>query len=147
MSLNAMNRLFWVPMLMALFGSLGLMFWPSVQAADPVGADAKANYQAERQSCLRGESGQDTATCLKEAGAASAEARRGRLDNLENEDAFTRNTVARCDRVAAEDRQACKAMALGGGTRSGSVKGGGVIKEHRELVVPAPAPTESSTLP
>ena len=42
-------------------------------------SDANARYQAERAVCQSGQSNQDRATCLKEAGAALHEAKMGRL--------------------------------------------------------------------
>ena len=62
--------------------------WPAqaATATSPHGARAadtaaiEAAYRQERAKCLDGRSQQDRATCLQEAGAARAEALRGRLD-------------------------------------------------------------------
>lgn len=98
-------------------------------------ADAQKVYQRDRAACLDGTTGQDRATCLREAGAALQEARRGRLED--NEAEFERNRLLRCDQQPAEDRAACIRRMNGEGFTSGSVKGGGI---YRELTVPVAAP-------
>jgi hypothetical protein len=92
---------------------------------------AQATYRADRAACLRGETSQDRDTCLREAGAALQEARRGGLGT--REDNFERNRLARCDHQPPEDRALCVRRMNGEGSTSGSVAGGGVF---RELIVP-----------
>jgi hypothetical protein len=89
---------------------------------------AQAAYQQERARCLRGESGQERATCLHEAAAAYDEARRGKLNNAPDAD-FARNAVQRCEAQPAADREACVQRLRGAGSTEGSVKGGGLIRE------------------
>lgn len=101
--------------------------WAAGSAA--AGASPEAKYRYERQKCLSGRSHQDRATCLKEAGAALAEARRGRLDNGVSERQLAENRVARCAAQPEAERADCERMARGEGTVVGSVEGGGVIKE------------------
>lgn len=98
-------------------------------AAAQAHASIEARYQAERKACLDGRTGQDTATCLKEAGAARAEALRHRLDNGESRADLAANAVARCAVQPADQRAACEMLARGQGMESGSVSEGGVIKE------------------
>lgn len=95
--------------------------------------EAQTIYQADRAACLSGQTSQDRATCLREAGAALQEARRGRLDD--GQARFEQNRLLRCDRQPAEDRQYCVRRMNGEGLTSGSVEGGGI---YRELVVPVP---------
>ena len=45
---------------------------------------AQSRYDSERAVCMHGLSNQDKATCLKEAGAALQEARRGQLAAAED---------------------------------------------------------------
>jgi hypothetical protein len=90
-------------------------------------SEAQAVYQAERAHCLTGQSHQDRATCLKEAGAAYQEARSGRLGNGDGQ--FERNRLARCDAQLPEDRADCVRKLNGEGQASGSVKGGGILRE------------------
>lgn len=139
MSTTSTRPLFWIPMLAACTGTAGLMFFHSAQASSTASQAAKAQYQIERQACLRGQSGQDTATCLKEAGAALAEAQRATLNTGESEETLRRNALARCERVAEDDKAACRRMVRGEGSRSGSVKGGGVMTELTTVVPAAPA--------
>jgi hypothetical protein len=120
---------------------------PAVQqaAANP---SPEAVYQKERAACLRGTSPQDRATCLREAGAALAESRRARLGNGEGARDLARNAEQRCKNVAPADRDDCLRMARGEGTVSGSVDGGGVIKElvtvtQEPLIVVPAAPAAS----
>ncbi len=126
------------------------MLWPAWAAKPAPQASANASpeavYQKERAACLQGASPQGRGTCLQEAGAALAEARRARLGNGEDASDRSRNAEQRCKNVAVADRDSCRRMAHGEGTVSGSVDGGGVIKELTTVTVgpavvipPAPA--------
>ena len=101
---------------------------------------ANAAYQRERAACQLDGTPQGRTTCLKEAGAAHAEAKRRQLGNGEDEAALRQNAELRCRSVATADRDHCQRMARGEGTVSGSVDGGGVLKT---LVTPIPAPAAS----
>lgn len=98
-------------------------------AATP--SDAQLRYQQDRKACLSGASNQDRATCLREAGAALQEARRGRLA-AGNGSQLGDNAVARCAALPPGDRDEC-VMRMREGTTSGSAAQGGVL---RELVSP-----------
>ena len=102
-------------------------------AASPDLADAQAVYQKERAFCLSGKSHQDQTTCLKEAGAALAEARRGTPGNEAGQ--FERNQRLRCDAHRdADDRSDCLRRMNGEGTISGSIDSGGFYRELRTTV-------------
>ena len=92
-------------------------------------SQAQADYQRERARCLRGESGQAQATCLKEAGAAYEEARHGRLGDATSAD-LARNATQRCSAQPPADREACIQRIVGAGNAEGSVGGGGVIRRN-----------------
>jgi hypothetical protein len=94
-------------------------------------SDVQARYQQERAACLSGQSHQDQSTCLKEAGAALEEARRGRLDTGQTA-RYQDNALLRCSVLPPEDRSACQARIQGQGTTSGSVAAGGI---YRELII------------
>ena len=122
------------------------LLWTAAVAAEPVASstDADARYNQERAACLDGRSPQGRSTCLKEAGAARAEARRHRLDNGESAAQLRANALLRCQPVQDADRAACERMALGEGQRSGSVAEGGVLKQITTVTtgtaaLPAPA--------
>jgi hypothetical protein len=106
-------------------------------------ADALHRYQQERAACLSGQSGQDLATCLREAAAALADARKGHIDDgatpLQQMREFERNAFQRCAPLPDEDRMACAARMEGMGTTSGSVESGGIYRELiiREVTVPS----------
>ena len=102
-------------------------------------AQAQARYQQERAICLSGQSPQDRATCLKEAGAALAEARRGGLDS--DSASFKANQRQRCDQLSGAEQQDCVARMQGRGSTQGSVSGGGILRElvTREVMVPPAA--------
>ena len=107
---------------------LGICCAGAASAAER-GGSAQAAYRAERAACMSGQSQQDRATCLKEAAAAYAEARRGGLTAGD----FQRNALARCDAQPESEREACRALARGEGASSGSVEQGGVIRERRTV--------------
>ena len=90
---------------------------------------------------------QDPAACRREAGAARQEAARGGL--TQPGATADVNASARCQALPADERADCEARVRGTGsgasgttTTSGSVMGGGVVRESVTPVpVPAPAPS------
>ena len=103
----------------------------SFAATSAMASDKGSLYQTERAMCNSGQSNQDRATCLREAGAAQAESKKGRLSGDQN--AYRQNALIRCNALPADDREACQRRISGEGTTNGSIGTGGVI---RELVVP-----------
>lgn len=110
--------------------------------ASAASSSADAVYRRERVDCAKETAPQGRATCLKEAGAAHAEAQRKLLGNGEDARALAANAELRCKRVATADRDACLRMARGEGTVSGSVEGGGLMKT---LTMPVPSPMSAAS--
>ncbi|MBC7413667.1 MAG: hypothetical protein H7327_01885 [Herminiimonas sp.] len=104
------------------------------------------------KACNDGTTNEDRATCLKEAGAAKLEAQRG---NLTSPAAATdQNALQRCDALPPADKEPCRLRITGAGTTSGSVAGGGVLREVVTVVpsgpvmpMPAPAPMPDPVMP
>jgi hypothetical protein len=96
-------------------------------------AQAQRQYQQERAHCTSGHSQQDRATCLKEAGAAYQEARRGALTNAAGSKPAT-NATKRCDVQPAADREACVQRITDPGNTQGSSEAGGVIRRSETTV-------------
>ena len=84
---------------------------------------------------------QDRAACQREAGAARQESQRGGLSTPGGGTADA-NALARCQSQPAADRAACESRVRGTGasSTSGSVMGGGVIRETVTPLPPQPAP-------
>lgn len=101
--------------------------------ATAAASDAQKAYAEERSACTA-KSGEDRATCLREAGAARAEARRGRLSD--DSSRFERNKLARCDKQPPEERPDCIRRMNGEGIVKGSVQEGGIYRELRRPVDP-----------
>jgi hypothetical protein len=104
-------------------------------ASGTTGIDASGSYQHELQSCLSGKTQQDQATCLKEARNAQGDKKRGLLDNAGGR--FEANATARCDVLAGEEKAACQARMMGFGSTTGSIAGGGLLREVETVVMPA----------
>lgn len=117
---------------------------PAAKPGAAGSSTAQARYAQDVALCQSGRSNQDRATCLREAGAALAEARRGGLDD--GPAPYAANQVKRCDPLPGDQRQDCIARMQGQGTTSGSVAGGGI---YRELVTreTGPAPVATPTQP
>jgi hypothetical protein len=124
-------------------------------AAAAAPADAEARYQRERARCLSGQSQEDQATCLKEAGAALQAARQHAL-TTEQAAELAANARKRCEPLPADQKEACYKRMNGEGTVTGSVAGGGDLRELTEVVpgvqpenapppAAGPAPTGSTT--
>ncbi len=105
-----------------------------VTASGTTGIDASGDFQKERAACMDGRTQQDQATCLREANNAAAEKRKGKLDNQGTQ--FEANASQRCEVLTGEDRSACMARVMGYGNTSGSVAGGGIVREVETVVVP-----------
>ena len=103
-------------------------------ATGTTGIDASGSYQQEVNACLTGRTQQDQATCLREARNAQADKKRGVLDNAGAQ--FQANAAARCEPLTGEDKAACQARLMGYGETSGSVAGGGVLREVETVVLP-----------
>ncbi len=95
-------------------------------------SEAQATYNRDRAACMKSDVG-DRNACLREAGAALQESKRGGLTNEEAQ--LEKNRLARCDSQPAKDREEC-VRRMNEGTTSGSVKEGAVVRELR-TVVPA----------
>ncbi len=110
----------------------------SAAAAEKDGA-ATALYQRERAVCMSGQSNQDRATCLREAGAAFAQARHDGLSD--GPTPYARNARQRCEGLPQDDRQGCLARMQGQGTTSGTAASGGIYRElvTREVILPSTA--------
>lgn len=101
-----------------------------------------ARYQQERAACLNGQSNQDRATCLKEAGAAFAEGRRGGLTATNT----AANATQRCQPLAGAERRDCldRMQENINSNARGSVAAGGI---YRETVTTVPTVPTVSTAP
>lgn len=126
--------------------ALSLPVW--AQGASASGKAAiEANYQRDRAACAAITAAADRSNCLRDAGAARAQALRSGSRNTSPEE-LARNAMQRCQRHSAEQRVICERMARGEGTVSGSVEGGGVIRElvTQERLPPPPSPPLSSPM-
>ena len=98
----------------------------------PAQERSRSTYQQDRAFCNSGQSAQDRQTCLREAGAAAQEGPKGNLT-----DAPEANRFARCEyHKDPNDREYCIRRMKGEGTVSGSVEGGGVMRELRVITRP-----------
>ena len=73
---------------------------------------------------------------VREEQAARQEAKQGRLENNADREQREQNKYARCDYLQGDDRAYCIRRMDGEGTVSGSVEGGGIVRELR-VNVPA----------
>jgi hypothetical protein len=118
--------------ILLLSASFALALAGLASAQDTGMGSTRQSYQQDRAFCQSGQSSQDLATCLREAGAAAQERPRGNL--TEANDA---NRFARCDyHKNPEDREYCIRRMKGEGTVSGSVDGGGLLRELTVVTKP-----------
>jgi len=106
---------------------------PAAGAAD----DPQSQYLKDRAACQSGQTGQDVATCLREAAAVRDERRRARNRQTASEAELQANATRRCERLPVSQQEDCRALVLGQSTQvQGSVPAGGV---YREMSVQVPA--------
>lgn len=96
---------------------------PAARNADPL----RLQYERERAACLTGQSNQPRDVCLREASAAYAQARQGKLISpTDAPDQWALNALKRCQAQPAEDRELCERR-VREGTVEGSVAAGGQL--------------------
>lgn len=98
------------------------------------GAWSQSTYEEDRAACMRSDSQHERSSCLREAAAVRAQGK-SRAPG-ETPEARMQNALKRCAGLPPDNQATCERMVRGEGTVSGSVEGGGVI---RELVTPVPA--------
>lgn len=112
----------------ALTLALGASLTPSWAAGERAGIDAQ--YRTDRQACMARTDAEERRDCLRDLGAVRQEALRGTRNPGVDAAQLERNAIARCevhkDKI---DRALCVQMARGDGKSSGSVEGGGVIRQ------------------
>ena len=116
------------------FSTLLAVTAATAQVSGGTGIDASGSTRSEMAACNSGQTQQDRETCMREARNAGAEKRSGRL---ETGGQLGANASQRCDALSGSDKVACEARVQGLGNTSGSVAGGGVIREVETVVVPA----------
>jgi hypothetical protein len=89
----------------------------------------KAQYKADRQACLTGQTMQSSrSACLYDARLAREAALRGELGG-EDPAMLARNRVLRCDAVSRGSEDECLRAMNGEGTVVGSVEAGVIVRE------------------
>ncbi|HJV51282.1 MAG TPA: hypothetical protein VJ652_07480 [Noviherbaspirillum sp.] len=123
------------PATLALCTAFALLFSGPASAGNDRQNDIEARYQRERAACDRS---QDRTACLREAAAARDAAQHGQLDQAQPD--YERNALARCDALPQAERDACRRRARGEGEMRGSVSGGGIYREYKEITLPGNPP-------
>ena len=119
----------------AAIGAAASLASGAASAADAA-AKPTSTYMKDRADCDAGRTAQDRATCLKEAGAAAQERKRNGLDNAGSP---RENALERCNALTGKDKTDCVARIDGPMksnqqvTTSGSVSGGGIIRETKTI--------------
>ena len=120
----------------AIAAMLAMILAQAAQGAQPEarGAPGAGKVYLEERARCEGGAVEDKKACLREAGAALQEAKVGKLADANS--SFDSNRVARCGYLKGDDKDYCVRRMNGEGTTSGSVEGGGIL---RELTVTVPA--------
>ncbi|WP_313083478.1 hypothetical protein [Pulveribacter sp.] len=108
-----------------------LMFGAAAQAAGNTG-EVRSNFQQERASCAHVPEA-SRAPCLREAGAAAQAARNGQLTSP-GDSTYQQNAMARCEVFKTQEGKADCQARMRNRAASGSVEGGGVLREATTLV-------------
>ena len=108
----------------------------SANAAAPTPAETR--YQQDRANCLAGKTAESQKTCLKEAGAALQASREHEL-KTPSATQIAADERKRCEALSGGDKADCLKRAAGLDTTvSGSVAGGGDLKETTTIIPGTP---------
>ncbi|WP_202109513.1 MULTISPECIES: hypothetical protein [unclassified Bordetella] len=142
MNLRRMQNRYCTLAFAALSACAGLGAVSAVSAAQTkTPADIQAQYERDVQRCNNGQTHQSRDVCLQEAGAARDEARRQRLDDGQAGN-YGNNAMDRCNKLPQAQREDCMIQMQQPSQVSGSVEGGGVL---RETVIQVPPGTPGAT--
>jgi hypothetical protein len=126
--------------LSALALAAAVLSWPAA-AAESQSSTGRQTLQHDLAHCMTLAPGA-RANCRREAGAAAQARTQSRMPDASPDDAarYARNAVERCKPLPASDRADCEARMRGQGTVSGSVAGGGLLRElvTRDVALPTP---------
>ncbi|TFZ01219.1 hypothetical protein [Ramlibacter rhizophilus] len=119
------------------FGATALL---AVAATAQVTSSGTMTHREQMAACRSGATYQDRERCMAEVQAAQAARSQGRIDTYGQ---YAANALARCNIYREqEDVLACRGRVMGLGEITGSVTGGGLLREY-EYLVPAPAASEA----
>lgn len=117
----------------------------TVQAAE----DARSpRLEPQRAACLLNQPNANVEACVEERVAAREAAQKG---ELQDGAAYEKNALQRCRSLPAADQPLCEARIRGGGTATGSVEEGGILRELKvrepagAAAARPPAPTRAQT--
>lgn len=113
-------------------------------AVSASGAWAQTTYEQDRAACLRSDSQHERSSCLREAAAVRAQSARKMPMAGDTAESRMQNAMKRCMELPPESKATCERMVRGEGSVSGSVAGGGQI---RELVTTVPAVPPMQPMP
>lgn len=121
-------------LLPALCATALLVYAAPAPAADrATQSEAQAAYARDRAACMTRKDSDERKTCLREAGAALQEWRRGGL--TDEAARLEKNRLARCDYQPEKDRAEC-IRRMNEGAVSGSVESGAILRELRTFETP-----------
>ena len=131
---------------LAMFGLAVLLCLTVVTTASAqikpgtTGIDATGNAQSETVACNTGNTQQDKETCLNEVKNANAAKNAGKVDNAGGQ--FEANALSRCEVFSGDEKVTCIARMKSNGQATGSVGGGGIIREIQTVVpsIVSPSP-------
>ena len=117
----------------------------AISANAPVPTAAEQRYTQDRADCLAGKTAESQKTCLKEAGAALQASRAHDLKTASSAQ-MAANERKRCEALSGDDKTDClKRAANVDTTVSGSVAGGGELKETVTVIPGTPGTTTDVT--
>lgn len=116
----------------------GLLAANCAFAAAKSNSELEAQYQREKAVCTSGQSNQDKATCLREAGAAYQQAKQGKLNDGQQAQ-YSANALDRCKALPAGDQADCQRRIENPSDVEGSAPSGGILRKDVTIV---PATTQ-----
>lgn len=113
-------------------------------AVSSAAAWAQTTYEQDRAACMRSDSQHERSSCLREAAAVRAQSKTRMPMVNSTPESRMQNAMKRCTELPPESKATCERMVHGEGTVSGSVEGGGQL---RELVTTVPAVPPMQPMP
>ncbi len=124
------------PLLPPVFSAALLVVCAAATAQTPA-MDAHARHGQDREKCMTHNTQDSLATCLREANNALDASRKGDLSNPGA--AATANATQRCAAFQTAADQADCLRRVQSSPASGSVSGGGVLRESTTTTITVPA--------